>query len=135
MHTQPDGKGSGSLLWRFADRASKALARWNEINRLSASEIEEISRDLHLATPEFVSLACRVPSSTALLDRRLAQSGLSAPSLAGRGDVMRDLQRLCGLCTAKSRCAADPGARKRAAYCPNAPTLRALHRERIQKRA
>ena len=127
MRIQSDARRGRSLLRRLVGRASNALSRWSEINRLSAGEVDEISRDLRLATPEFIWLARKAPNSTVLLDRRLAQSGLSAKSLtAGRADALRDLQRVCGLCTVKRRCAVDRDAQEPAAYCPNAMTLREL---------
>jgi hypothetical protein len=50
-------------LRRLVGRASNALSRWSEINRLSAGEVDEISRDLRLATPEFIWLARKAPNS------------------------------------------------------------------------
>ncbi|HVX76910.1 MAG TPA: hypothetical protein VHB49_12330 [Bradyrhizobium sp.] len=126
MYVEPDKIGNGSFFRDIVSRARRAMSRWNEISRLSSDEIEEISRDLHIAVPEFLLLAQEPPSSAILLNRRLAQFGLSENSLAGRGDVLRDLQRVCGLCAQKVRCAADLDAGRQAAYCPNSSTLNSL---------
>jgi hypothetical protein len=120
-----------SLFGTFLDGARKAVFRWNEIGRLSSQEIEGIARDLHVSTPELLSLAQTSPGSAALLDRRLAQSGLSKDVLAARrGEVLRDMERVCRLCIAKNRCAADlDGAdhvEHQPEYCPNDLTLEAL---------
>src|SRR5437588_7525678 len=99
MFAQSDKTNSGSFFGNLLGRARKAVCRWSEMNSLSSQEIEGIARDLHVSTPDLLSLAHGSAGSAVLLDRRLAQSGLSKDGLrAQRGDVLRDLERVCGLC-------------------------------------
>ncbi len=96
---------------------------------MSSHDIDAIARELSLSTSAFRRMA-QSPGSPELLSKRL---GFSENALAARhGDVMRDLQRVCGLCRAKARCAADAGKEKYTGLpddCPNEQTLRALGRE------
>jgi hypothetical protein len=114
------------------------MSRWDEMGALSSHEIEEIARDLHVSTSDLLSLSRQSPGSVVLLDRRLVQSGLSRDDLtARRGDALRDLERVCGLCRAKDRCAKDLEAASEVEqapqYCPNELTLRALAQESIRE--
>jgi Family of unknown function (DUF6455) len=140
MFAQSDKMKSDSFFSNLLQRAKKAASRWDEMSRLSSQEIDGIARDLCVSTPELLSLAEKSPGSAVLLDRRLAQSGLSKDVLAGhRGDVLRDLERVCGLCGSKERCAADLDSSDRAEqqpkYCPNELTLDALARENARDRS
>jgi hypothetical protein len=137
MFARSDKTNSVSFLGRLLDSARKAISRWNEMSRLSSREIDGIARDLHVSTPDFLSLARESPGSAVLLDRRLTQSGLSKEALSARhGDVLRDLERVCGLCGAKDRCSADlessDHVEQQPEYCPNVLTLEALARESAQ---
>jgi Family of unknown function (DUF6455) len=138
MSTQLDRGETGSFLRYLLDRARKAMSRWGEMSALSSQEIEGIARDMHVSTSDLLSLTGQSPGSAVLLDRRLVQSGLSKDDLtARRGDVLRDLERVCGLCGAKDRCAADLEAagevEQPPEYCPNELTLRALGQESIRE--
>ncbi len=137
MFTQSDKTNSVSFFGNLLGRARKAISRWDEMNSLSSEEIAEIARDLHVSTPDLLLLAQQSSGSAVLLERRLAQSGLSKDVLrARRGDVLRDLERVCGLCGAKDRCAADLDSsdhvEQQPEYCPNELTLEALARESAQ---
>lgn len=131
MFKRSDNTNGGSSFGSILARARKAVTRWNEMNRLSPQDVDGIARDLHVSTPDLLSLARTSPGSAALLDRRLAQSGLSRAVVAARyGDVLHDMERVCGLCIAKNRCAADLDSSDRVEhqpeYCPNDLTLEAL---------
>jgi uncharacterized protein DUF6455 len=137
MFARSDKTHSGSFFSNLLDRAGRAVARWDEINSLTSQELEGIARDLRISTPDLLSLAQASPGSADQLDRRLGQSGLSKDVLAARhGDVVRDLERVCGLCGAKERCAADLDSsdhvEQQPEYCPNELTLEALARESAQ---
>ena len=140
MFAQSDKVKSGSFFSNLPQRAKKAASRWDEMSRLSQQEIEGIARDLNVSTPELLLLAEQSPRSAVLLDRRLAESGLNKDVLAARhGDVLRDLERVCGLCGAKQRCAADldgsDHVEQQAEYCPNELTLQALTQESARDRS
>ncbi|MCP1854312.1 MULTISPECIES: hypothetical protein [unclassified Bradyrhizobium] len=99
---------------------------------LSAQDIDAIARELNLSTSDFRKMA-QSPGYPERLSKRLALAGFSENALASRhGDVLRDLQRVCGLCQTKIRCAADLERYKSVnplKGCPNEHTLRALARE------
>ncbi|MCC8978970.1 hypothetical protein [Bradyrhizobium acaciae] len=96
---------------------------------LSAQDIDAIARELNLSTSDFRKMA-QNPGFPELLSKRLARAGFSENALSARyGDVLRDLQRVCGLCQTKIRCAADLERHKPLnplKGCPNEHTLRAL---------
>jgi Family of unknown function (DUF6455) len=140
MSIQLDSSQRRSFLGRLLDRARKVISRWDEIRSLSSQEIEGIARDLHVSTPDLLSLAQKSPGSAVLLDRRLAESGLSKDVLTARhGDVLRDMERVCGLCGVKDRCAADLDSsdhgEHQPEYCPNELTLQALAQESAHNRS
>jgi hypothetical protein len=129
MFARLNKTSSGSFFGSLLDRARKIILRWDEMSSLSSQEIEGIARDLNVSTPDLLLLAHGSPGSTILLDRHLTQFGLSKDALAARhGDVLRDLERVCGLCSAKERCAADldGNVEQQPEYCPNEQTLEAL---------
>ncbi|WP_375784695.1 hypothetical protein ACE10Z_34005 [Bradyrhizobium sp. Pha-3] len=99
---------------------------------MSPQDVDAIARELNLSTSAFRTMA-QSPGSPELLSKRLALAGFSENALAARhGDVLRDLQRVCGLCRAKTRCAAAVERQKLASPlkdCPNEQTLLALGRE------
>ncbi|MBR0934223.1 hypothetical protein [Bradyrhizobium jicamae] len=99
---------------------------------MTAQEVDEIARELSLSAADLRSLASE-PGFPELLQKRLEHAGLSEEALAvSHPDVLRDLQRVCGLCRDKPRCAADLARERRASparYCPNEFTLTALGRE------
>ncbi|MCA1400490.1 hypothetical protein [Bradyrhizobium sp. BRP56] len=107
------------------------LARRHEFALLTAREVDEIAHELNLSTPDLRALA-RQQGSPELLRKRLEHAGLSEQMLASSYcDVLRDLQRVCGLCREKTRCAEDLARERRASpakYCPNEMTLTALSR-------
>ncbi|WP_210340426.1 hypothetical protein [Bradyrhizobium sp. CCBAU 51753] len=130
MSDRADGNSSPqfeSLLGRL--RAF--LARRHEFDLMAAREVDEIAHELNLSTSDLRALA-REQGSPELLSKRLEHAGLSEQSLASSHcDVLRDLQRVCGLCREKARCAADLARERRASpakYCPNELTLTALGR-------
>jgi hypothetical protein len=108
------------------------LSRTAELAYLGAHDIDAIARELNLSTSDFRKMA-QSPGSPELLNKRLALAGFSESALAAcHGDVLRDLQRVCGLCQTKIRCAADLERHKSVnplKGCPNEHTLRALARE------
>jgi hypothetical protein len=115
---------------RFVTRARTAIARWNEMRRLDASEVEAIARDLNLSASELSALELSAPTSLEPLNLRLANAGMNESELAATDcGVLRDLQRVCSQCAAKARCAVDLERGRRASpskYCPNEQTLGAL---------
>lgn len=113
-------------------RLRSLLSRRREFARMTLQEVDEIARELGLSASDLHALS-RERGAPDLLRRRLAHAGVSDEALArSHSDVLRDLQRVCGLCREKARCAADLAREKRASpakYCPNELTLSALGHE------
>ena len=107
------------------------LSRCREFDLMTDREVDEIAHELNLSTSDLRALA-RERGSPELLSKRLEHAGLSEQLLASSHcDVLRDLQRVCGLCREKARCTADLARERRASpakYCPNELTLTALSR-------
>ena len=132
MVSQATGSRGGSFLGDVLERARRALSRWDELGRLDSEEFEAVARDLNLSPAELNALAVTPPCALESLGKRLAYIGISENTLAAASyDVLRDMQRVCSLCTFKARCAADLRRGRCAApkYCPNESTLRALSAE------
>ncbi len=131
MVSQPAHIGGPWRLRNLLSRLRASLSRTSELAYLSPQDVDAIARELNLSTPAFRALA-QSPGSPELLSKRLALAGFSEGALAAcHGDVLRDLQRVCGLCQGKARCAADLQTgkyRNPLKDCPNEHTLRALDR-------
>lgn len=107
-----------------------------ELQGLDRTEFGQIARDLNLSPAELYAISTGSNQSSGLLKRRMAEFGLSPEVVKTQHpEVSRDLERVCGMCSSKKRCAsgfgqqgADP---TRSDYCPNTQTLQALEGERM----
>lgn len=138
MLTQPANHPVRSVLGNFFNRAKSAFSIWREIRQFDSEEIEAVARDLNISPTDLVSLMFTSSGSLESLNKRLAQEGLSQEALAAsHPDELRDLRRICSLCTEKARCARDIRCKRMATpakYCPNELTLRFLAREARHER-
>jgi hypothetical protein len=114
--------------WRVWQHRRAAMA---ELEHCGSTERRRIASDIGMNEGELCVLAGRWPDTLDLLRHRMDQLKLNpADGVQIEPEVMRDLQRTCGLCMSKRRCAHDFA--KHAAdpvwqeYCPNAMTLSAL---------
>ncbi len=118
---------------RFSDRA----AELSELRGMDDQQIGAIAHEFGLSRAELFKL-CANNASGELLKKRLAEFGLSEEMLARRHpEVLQDLQRVCGTCSATSRCAGDFAAHRdsdRDEYCPNTCTLYALRQEGLGRK-
>jgi hypothetical protein len=112
-----------------------------ELQGLDRTEFAQIARDLNLSPAELYAISTGSNRSAGLLNKRMAEFGLS-PEVVKRQhpEVSRDLERVCGMCSSKKRCASEFARRgsnpSRSDYCPNTQTLEALERESmIEERA
>jgi len=108
-----------------ADRADLDLAA------LSDSEVKHIADDLSVSLAELYKLARSDRRSADLLKQRMAALDLDCEEVARlMPTAMRDLQRLCSLCSRRRRCAQDlartPLDPRWKQYCPNVATLSAV---------
>ncbi len=120
----------GGLMCRFR----RAIARWNQMQWQDS--LEAVAREMEISKAEFDALLRSAADAPLSLTLRLSHAGLSEDELAAnRGDVLRDLRRVCGRCLSRSRCARDLKRERRATpskYCPNEQTLQALAAEARQ---
>lgn len=115
-----------AIVGRFASRGV--------LSELDRTEFDQVARDLNLSRFELQRLSSGNGSSPALLHQRMADFELAPEALTRQHpEVMRDLQRVCGMCDATKRCANEfaqsAPASSRSDYCPNTQTLQALERE------
>lgn len=117
-----------TIVSRFAGRG--------DVSDLDRSGFDQVARDLNLSRYELQRLTGGTDSSPGLLRKRMADFDLAPEELTRQHpDVMRDLQRVCGMCDSTKRCAGEfaqnAPASSRTDYCPNTQTLQALERENI----
>lgn len=120
---------SGFLAWTRG--LSSRFTRARELRSLDPQELGGIARDLGITVPELFRLASQGVNIEWLLEKRLAEMGLSESLMRARHPkVLRDLDRVCGNCASAKRCASDFAQNKsgRSAYCPNTQTLEALQK-------
>jgi hypothetical protein len=114
---------------RFARRDRSGLSRCDR------NEVMRIARDVGVSLDELHLLARKGPRAADLNTRMLVALGVDPKALSDNEPlVMRDLQRLCGGCVNKGRCAHELAEGTAAAhfhaFCPNAYTLDALMAEK-----
>jgi hypothetical protein len=120
--------------WQSWKRSWAAVA---ELDRCGSDEAEHIAHDVCVSASELRALAGRWPDTTNLLSRRLSALGIDETAVARREPgVLRDLKRVCSLCSETSYCKHDlsrnPSDPVWQAYCPNVMTLQALKAERAR---
>jgi hypothetical protein len=99
-----------------------------ELATCSVAEISAIARDLRLQPNELMSLVNEETKATGALHELLGVLGIDAKSLRlNDPNVMRELQRRCGACSHRPRCAyhIDHGTSLEfyREYCPNTEIL------------
>jgi hypothetical protein len=118
------------LIGKFADWL-KHRRELSEIRRMNRTDFDLIARDLRIS-PDDLDRLVQVGSHGAdELPKMLASLGINQASLARTEPLLvRDMQRVCGLCRDKAQCHADLADGTSAGhyrdYCPNAPTIDAL---------
>jgi hypothetical protein len=118
-------------------RLSRRAGETSELRRMDDRQLDRIAHETGLSRAALFTLCADSPGE--LLQQRLAEFAIPEDLLAMRHPaVLRDLQRVCGTCTTKARCASDFAACRasgRDAYCPNTCTLYALKREGLGRGA
>jgi hypothetical protein len=114
--------------WRKHAAARTALA---ELANIGEGEMQRTASDLNVSVPELWQLVSRGPEGASLLKHRLAALRFSPEQVAEiDGCILRDLQRTCTMCEAKTQCRHDlarhPDDTVWKKYCPNAQTLDVL---------
>ncbi len=121
--------------WRKQNEIRQSL---NSLDTLDQREVTQIASDLRLSPADLRGAARRGRDAAKLLYRRMLALHLDAVSLENKDTaVMRDLQRLCSMCTTKRRCrrelARDPENPAWREHCLNVQTLDALMGDRAVK--
>jgi hypothetical protein len=101
----------------------------------SPEEVMRIAKDLGVPASELRGLAAKGPGAAAMLEKMLIALRVDPQALAKTNPaVMRDLQRLCVVCSQKGRCehelAKGTAAKHFHEFCPNAFTLDALFKQK-----
>ena len=105
----------------------------NELRQLDRAEFDRIADDLRVAPADLEQLVRSGPHGSDELHALLLQLGIGEKQLASTQPLLlRDMERVCGLCRHKAQCdrelSAGTAAEHYDGYCPNASTLAAVQR-------
>jgi hypothetical protein len=146
MTTQTVEKLRYPVVEAFIEKAGNWLRHWkdagaacDELNRCGCDEVARMAADFGLSSAELGELARQGPDAATRLPQMLTALGIDGPTVSrDEPAVMRDLERLCGLCSRKRECSNElAGDDVKATYrdfCPNAGTLDALRVQRYARR-
>jgi Family of unknown function (DUF6455) len=103
----------------------------NEMRQLNRSDFNLIAGDLRISPDDLDRLVQAGPHGADELPKMLKSLGIDEADLARTEPLMvRDMQRVCGMCRDKAQCHheldAGTSAEHYKGYCPNAPTIEAL---------
>jgi hypothetical protein len=118
------------LIGKFTDWL-KHRRELSEVRRMNRTDFDLIASDLRISSDDLDRLVRVGPHGADELPEMLASLGIDQASLARTEPLLvRDMQRVCGLCRDKAHCHADlaggTSAENYRGYCPNAPTIDAL---------
>ncbi|MBR0695392.1 helix-turn-helix transcriptional regulator [Bradyrhizobium lablabi] len=102
-----------------------------ELRRLDDASLNQIAGDLRISPGALNQLVRQGPHSADELPRLLKALGIDGEKLARTEPlVLRDMERVCSLCSHKRRCDHDladgTSPARYPQYCPNAPTIEGL---------
>lgn len=103
----------------------------NEIRRMNRTDFNLIAHDLRISPDDLDRLVAAGEHGADEMPTMLKALGIDVKDLQRAEPLMvRDMQRVCGLCRDKTHChgelAAGTAAQHYREYCPNAPTIDAL---------
>ena len=103
----------------------------NEIRQMRRTDFDLIARDLRISSDDLDRLVKAGPHSADQMPKMLKALGIDVEDLIRSEPLMvRDMQRVCAICSDKAQCdrelAAGTSAEHYRGYCPNAPTIDAL---------
>jgi hypothetical protein len=132
FHSKQTRSGFVRTLARWWQECASRRRTLQTLADCGPAESARIAHDVGVSgAAELRVLAGKWPNSADLLARRMRQIKLDAAEIAQvEPQVVRDLERVCTLCTSRRRCGRD-FAKERSpsswqAYCPNTMTLKAL---------
>ena len=109
----------------------------DELGECSHEDVMRIATDLGVPVSDLLGLAAKGSRSADVLQKLLLALSVDPKALAKNDPaLMRDLQRLCIVCSHKGRCqhelAKGTTAEHFREFCPNAYTLDALLKQKVQ---
>lgn len=109
----------------------------DELGQCSPEDTKQIAKDLGVPVGDLQALSTKGAGAANGLPKMLTALSVDAQALTdGDPAVMRDLQRTCILCDRKSRCqrelAEGSAAQHFREFCPNAYTLDALFKQKVE---
>jgi len=115
----------------WVSKYRRHMANRDAFGGCGPEEVQQVAKELGMSAAELRGLARKDPGSADALQKMLLALDVDPEKLAKSDPaVMRDLQRLCMMCSHKSRCqrelAAGEAAEHFHEFCPNAFTLDAL---------
>ena len=118
------------LIDKFADWL-KHRRELSEIRRMNRTDFDLIARDLRVSPDDLGRLVEAGQHSADEMPKMLKALGIDVADLARTEPLLvRDMQRVCSLCSDKAHCRAElaegTAAQHYKDYCPNAPSIEAL---------
>lgn len=117
-------------LLRLFGETPAIRSRLGDLDSLAPAELDRIARDLGLSATDLLSGSHGDPKNVELLMKMLDALGLDPEVLAREGTVLRDMERLCGMCKSTGQCRSDlesgDAAEYFTDYCMNKTTLEQL---------
>ncbi len=120
-----------SLINTFSDWL-KHRRELSEIRKMDRTEFDRIANDMKVSPADLDILVRRGPHAADELPKLLETLGIDEAALKrSQPLVLRDMERVCAMCSHKQRCDRDIDdgilAERYEAYCPNAPTIDLLN--------
>ena len=105
----------------------------NEMHDMDAANFGRIAGELRMSSADLAALVRQGPHAADELPKMLAALGINEQDLARSEPlVLRDMERVCALCSHKRQCdhdlAAGTSATNYKGYCLNAATIESLDR-------
>lgn len=118
------------LIDTFADWL-KHRRELKEMREMDAANFSRIAGELRMSSADLEALVRQGPHAADELPKMLKALGINQETLARTEPlVLRDMERVCALCSSKHRCNHDLADGTAAAhydeYCGNAPTIHGL---------
>jgi len=137
MATSTDNSQRGTGLIGWMRSLATRLLNKGDLQGIDREEFDQIARDLNLSSSDLYAIAAADDMAVDLLGKRMADFGLSPEAVKKRHpEVLRDLQRVCGMCSSTKQCRHEfsqrPSNTGRSSYCPNTQTLLALEQENFK---
>jgi hypothetical protein len=119
----------------WINKYRQATGLHDEFGHCSPEDVRQIAKDLGVPASELRKLAAKAPGAADMIKKMLIALRVDPHVLVNTNlAVMRDLQRLCVVCSQKGRCehelAKGTASEHFREFCPNAFTLDALLKQK-----